>query len=134
MTGLIIRLAPFERMLLNGAIIENGERRTNFAIKSPNAHVLRLRDAILPEQANTPVKRACYLFQLILSGDSTEDEIRQPLLRAIEQLSHVFHDSDSRNLLDQAARSIVTREYYLGLKQIRKLLPREARIFAASLQ
>lgn len=134
MTGLIIRLAPYERMLLNGAVIENGERRTSFAIKSPNAHVLRLRDAILPDQANTPVKRTCYLVQLILSGDGQEDDLRQPLLRALEQLSHVFHDPDSRTLLDLAARSIIAREYYLGLKQIRKLLPREARIFASSLQ
>lgn len=134
MTGLIIRLAPFERMLLNGAVIENGDRRTSFAIKSPNAHVLRLRDAILPDQATTPVKRTCYLAQLILSGDGTEEELRQPLLRAVEQLSHVFHDPDSRNLLDLAAKSIIAREYYVGLKQIRKLLPREARFFAAALQ
>lgn len=134
MSGLVIRLAPFERVLLNGAVIENGDKRTSLSIKTPNANVLRLRDAIHPEQANTPVKRTCYMAQLILSGDSPEGNIRQPLIRAIEQLSQVFTDLDSRKLLDLASQAAVDGDYYKTLKTLRLLLPREARLFAASLQ
>ena len=57
MTGLILKLAPHERVLINGAVIENGERRSRFCIVTPNANILRLRDAIHPEQARTPVSR-----------------------------------------------------------------------------
>jgi flagellar biosynthesis repressor protein FlbT len=134
MSGLVIRLAPFERVLLNGAVIENGDKRTSLSIKTPNANVLRLRDAIHPEQANTPVKRTCYMAQLILSGDSPEGNIRQPLIRAIEQLSQVFTDLDSRKLLGLASQAAVDGDYYKTLKTLRLLLPREARLFAASLQ
>jgi flagellar protein FlbT len=130
MTGLVIRLAPYERVLLNGAVIENGDRRTSLSIKTPNAHVLRLRDAIHPDQANTPVKRTCYYAQLILSGDSPEDAMRQPLMRAIEQLSQVFFDTDSRNLLTEATEAAVSSDYYKCLKALRALLPREARLMA----
>ena len=28
MTGLVLKLAPHERVLINGAVIENGDRRT----------------------------------------------------------------------------------------------------------
>lgn len=131
MTGLVIRLAPRERFLLNGAIIENGDKRTSLSIKTPNANVLRLRDAIHPEDAKTPVKRTCYLAQLILSGDGTAEDLQPPLLRAIEQLSQVFLDMDSHRHLSDATQYAIEKDYYQTLKALRNLLPREARLLAA---
>lgn len=131
MSGLVIRLAPHERVLLNGAVIENGDRRTCLSIKTPNANVLRLRDAIHPEQANTPVRRTCYLAQLVLSGDSSAAEVEKPLLRAVEQISQVFTDPDSRRILAMASDHILAGDHYAALKALRLLLPREARLFAA---
>ena len=130
MSGLVIRLAPHERVLLNGAVIENGDRRASLAIKTPNANVLRLRDAIHPEQANTPVKRTVYLAQLVLSGDSAADDVKIPLMRAIEQISQIFTDRDSRELLRAASDHVLSDDYYLALKTLRLLLPREERLFA----
>ena len=132
MTGLVIRLAPHERVLLNGAVIENGDRRTSLSICTPNANVLRLRDAIHPDEARTPVKRTCYMAQLVLAGDSTPEDIQTPLIRAIEQLSQVFADRDSRSLLSDATRQVLEGEYYQALKSLRLLLPREARLMAAT--
>lgn len=134
MTGLVIRLAPHERVLLNGAVIENGDRRASLSIKTPQANVLRLRDAIHPEQANTPVKRTCYLTQLVLSGDSKAEDVKTPLLRAIEQLSQVFTDMDSRAILSTASESAVDGDYYQTLKSLRLLLPRERRLLEARTQ
>ena len=45
MSGLVLKLAPKERVLINGAVIENGDRRTRVAILTPNANILRLKDA-----------------------------------------------------------------------------------------
>ncbi|WP_296476169.1 flagellar biosynthesis repressor FlbT [Roseinatronobacter sp.] len=130
MTGLVIRLAPHERVLLNGAVVENGDRRASLSIKTPNANVLRLRDAIHPEQANTPVKRTCYLAQLILAGDGCAEDIAPSLIRSIEQLSQVFSDQDSRQLLERASENAINGEFYQSLKFLRLLLPREKRLFA----
>ncbi len=130
MTGLVIRLAPHERVLLNGAVIENGDRRASLSIKTPNANVLRLRDAIHPEQANSPVKRTIYMLQLVLSGDSRVEDVRAPLLRAIDQLGEVFRDADSQHLLRSASTHVLSEEYYLGLKFLRLLLPKEAQLLA----
>lgn len=131
MSGLVIRLAPHERVLLNGAVIENGHRRASLSIRTPNANVLRLRDAIHPEQANTPVRRTCYLAQMVLSGDTSAVEIEKPLLRAIEQISQVFTDHDSRRILDMASDRILEGDHYGALKALRMLLPRESRLFGA---
>lgn len=132
MTGLVLKLAPKERVLINGAVIENGDRRSRLAIMTPNAHILRLRDAIHPEEVNTPVRRVCYVVQLVLSGDAVPAEARPQLLRGIEQLSQVLTDADSRALLSAATTAVLEDQHYQALKVLRGLLPREERLFAAS--
>lgn len=131
MSGLVLKLAPGERVLINGAVIENGDRRSRLSIMTPNANILRLRDAIHPEEANTPVRRVCYIAQLVLSGDARPEEARLQLLRGIEQLSQVFTDHDSRNLLAAATEAVVSEQPYQALKALRGLLPREERLMAA---
>lgn len=131
MSGLVLKLGPHERVLINGAVIENGDRRSRLAIMTPNANILRLRDAIHPEEANTPVRRVCYLAQLVLSGDADPAETQRKLLRGIEQLSQVLTDHDSRTQLAAASRAVLDDQHYQALKALRSLLPREERLFAA---
>jgi len=130
MSGLVLKLGPRERVLINGAVIENGDRRSRLSIVTPNANILRLRDAIHPEEANTPVRRVCYVAQLVLSGDADAEEAKLQLLRGMEQLSQVFTDLDSRKLLSAATDFVLERDYYQALKSLRGLLPREDRLMA----
>ncbi len=132
MTGLVLKLGPHERVLINGAVIENGDKRSRLAIMTPNAHILRLRDAIAPDEVNTPVRRVCYIAQLVLSGDADPKEAQIQLLRGIEQLSQVLTDYDSRALLTQATDFVLENQHYQALKALRGLLPREERLFAAA--
>lgn len=130
MSGLVLKLSPKERVLINGAVIENGDRRSRLAIMTPDAHILRLRDAIHPEDAKTPVRRACYALQLVLSGDSDPQEVHHNLLRQVEELSQVFTDTDSRKVLGEATQGIIDGQHYRALKSLRSLLAREDRLFA----
>jgi flagellar biosynthesis repressor protein FlbT len=131
MSGLVLKLAPKERVLINGAVIENGDKRSRLSIVTPGANILRLRDAIHPGEVNTPVKRVCYICQLVLSGDADPKEARPQLLRGIEQLSQVLTDFDSRQQLTLATEAVLAEQHYQALKALRVLLPREHRLFAA---
>ncbi len=130
MTGLVLKLGPHERVLINGAVVENGDRRSRLAIMTPNANILRLRDAIHPEEVNTPVRRVCYIAQLVLSGDVAAKEAQLQLLRGIEQLSQVLTDPDSRLQLSLASKAVLEEQHYQALKCLRSLLPREERLMA----
>lgn len=130
MGGLVLKLAPKERVLVNGAVIENGDRRCRLSIMTPDANILRLKDAIHPEDATTPVRRVCYATQLILSGDCDPANANLPLLRHIEALSQVFLDPDSRASLSTATDALVNGHHYHCLKALRSLLPREERLIA----
>jgi flagellar protein FlbT len=130
MSGLVLKLAPKERVLVNGAVIENGDRRSRLSIVTPDANILRLRDAIHPEEANTPVRRVCYAAQLVLTGDTAPEDSRMQMLRNLEELSQVFVDSDSRASLAEATDALLSNNHYRCLKALRSLLPREDRLLA----
>ncbi|MCE8006478.1 flagellar biosynthesis repressor FlbT [Aestuariivita sp.] len=131
MAGLVLKLGPKERVLINGAVIENGDRRSRLSIVTPDANILRLRDAIHPDEATTPVKRVCYAAQLVLTGDAAAEDTRMTLLRRIEELSQVFTDPDSRASIAEATQAVVNNRHYQCLKALRSLLPREERLMAA---
>ena len=130
MTGLVLKLNPRERVLVNGAVIENGDRRSKLSIVTPNANILRLRDAIKPGEANTPVRRVCYIAQLVLSGDVAAEEATPQLLQGIEHLSHALRDADSHAYLSAATAALGRGDFYPALKALRSLLPREERLLA----
>jgi len=132
MGGLVLKLSPKERILINGAVLENGDRRSRLSVVSPAANILRLRDAIHPEDAKTPVRRACYATQLVLTGDSDPEEVKHELLRRVEELSQVFTDADSRKHLDNASQALLKDQYYLMLKSLKALIPREDRLLAVA--
>lgn len=133
MTGLVLKLGPHERVLINGAVIENGDRRSRLSVMTPGANILRLRDAIRPGDATTPVRRVCYIAQLVLSGDADAGEARFQLLRGIEQLGQVFTDAESRRLLSAATEAVSSGQAYPAMKALRALLPLEERLLAGGI-
>jgi flagellar protein FlbT len=130
MSGLVLKLSPKERVLINGAVIENGDRRSRLSIMTPDANILRLRDAVHPKDATTPVRRLCFAIQLVLSGDKAPDKAHPDLLRQIEELSQVFQDVDSRRILAESSSAIIHEQHYRALKALRTMIPREDRLLA----
>ncbi|MEO1001223.1 MAG: flagellar biosynthesis repressor FlbT, partial [Pseudomonadota bacterium] len=130
--GLILKLTPRERFVVNGVVLENGDHRTRVRIVTPNANVLRLRDALHPDEVTTPVTRVCYIAQLILAGEAEEGEGIRQLMTGIEQLSQVFTDADSRARLDAATTHVAERNFYPALKALRALMARERRMIEAA--
>ena len=130
MSGLVLKLAPNERVLVNGAVIENGGRRSRLNILTPNANILRLRDAIHPHEANTPVRRVCYVLQLILSGDEEPERAKIQAQNGIKQLQQAFTDVNSARLLSLAQENLELDRIYPALKTLRDLLPHEDLLIA----
>ncbi|MCK0151416.1 flagellar biosynthesis repressor FlbT [Marivita sp. S6314] len=122
MSGLVLKLAPRERVLINGAVIENGERRSKITIVNQHAKILRLKDAIHPSDVNTPVKQACYLAQLLLSGEVDSPAVTSRLREQINVLRRVFERTSYVQAVDKAGSSIDDGNIYLGLKALRGLL------------
>ena len=83
--GLVIRLRPHEKFLINGAVVENGEKRAKLRIKSPDANILRLRDALHPNDVTTPVRRLYYTAQLAVTGDLEPPQALTELVAGLDE-------------------------------------------------
>lgn len=130
MTGLVLKLSPKERLLVNGAVLENGERRSRITVVTPNARILRLKDAIHPDEANTPVKRACFLAQLLLSGDLDSQSAAPQLDLQLAKLAEVFRGEACSMHLASAHGHFESQNFYQCLKSLRQLLPIEDRLLS----
>ena len=94
MSGLILKLAAGEKVVINGALLENGDKPSSLRIADANARVLRCRDALKPEEVDTPVKQVYYAIQLLITGDLEDDRVLPALFREIEHLEEVFRAID----------------------------------------
>lgn len=130
MPGLILKLRPHERFLVNGAAMENGSRRCHLNILTPDSNVLRLRDAIDPAEANTPVRRICYIAQMVVAGEADPVDARCQLEIGLTQLAEVFNDKNSLQHLERAREAVADESFYQALRSLRALMPAEDHLMA----
>lgn len=126
--GLSIRLKPHEKFLINGAVIENGDRRTKFYVRSPDVNILRLRDALHPSEATTPVKMLYYKAQLVVIGDITPSEGTHQLIPGLRALDGVFPPAEYGVTIDAAVAAVSNGEFYKAMKQLKSLFPVEEQL------
>jgi flagellar protein FlbT len=118
MPGLILRLAPHEEVLVNGAVLKNGVRRTQISVVSREATVLRLRRAIAPDEAATPCLRAYYVAQLALSGALDHDAAAEILDAALSELRSSAATPEEDALFVRAQTELAARRFYGVLRAL----------------
>lgn len=134
MPGLILKLRAHEQILVNGVVMQNGDRNARLIIKTPDAKILRLRDAIHPDEATTPVRRVCYIAQLAVAGESDLPDATAQLQTGIGQLRDALSGLEGTSYLEEALDAVNDQNFYGALKYLRKLIPIEDRLLGAELQ
>lgn len=113
MGGLILKLRPHEQLLINGAVVENGDRKTRLRVHTEGAHILRLRNAMRPEEATTPLKQAYFIAQLAVTGDITRWDAEE---RMTETLSSP--DIADKTLVSGLLRHVREGAFYQAMRLI----------------
>jgi len=126
MPGLILKLRAHEQILVNGVVMQNGDRNARLIIKTPDANILRLRDAIHPDDADTPVKRVCYIAQLAVAGEVDPQAAAVQLGVGIGQLQDALANFEGCEHLDAAIEQLRRRNFYGVLRALRQILPVES--------
>jgi len=122
--ALKVELKPFERIIIGQSLITNSDTRTKLLI-SGEAPILREKDILTAETANTPVKRLYLCVQMMyLENDIPKYQdlyvgFVKDLLEAVP--SH-------RNSIETASKLILSGSLYNSLKEIQKLIKREAEL------
>lgn len=122
--ALKIELKPFERIIIGQSLITNSDVRARFVIDG-NAPILREKDILTAETADTPMKRIYLCIQMMY----LEDDIPKYQAIYFEFIRDMIKAVPSfKKQIEVASNHILSGELYKALKDIRKLIAREAEI------
>jgi flagellar biosynthesis repressor protein FlbT len=120
-----LSLKPNERIVLNGAVIQNGDRRTTMLLQN-KASVLREKDIMQLEDANTPAKRIYFpVMMMYLQGEDTAEVYNEFALRMTEFMSAVRNGSILEECV-AVSRDVMSGDYYKALSRCRKIMDYES--------
>jgi flagellar protein FlbT len=121
MSGLILKLRPHEELMVNGVVIQNGDRKTRLKVKTEGAAILRLRDAMRPEEATTSAKRAYYVAQLAVSGEISPEDAVPILNAAIARLREDYAGRPEIAVIAGAAEELASGRFYGVMRRLGEL-------------
>ncbi len=124
--SLKVELKPGERIVVGTAVIRNGETRTRFTIEG-EAPILRERDILTPETADTPARKIYLAVQLMyLEGSlSPQHGVYFALVRDFLQAA-----PSALPLISDVNNCILSGELYKALKATRRLIAYEQELMA----
>jgi flagellar protein FlbT len=123
-----VELKPFERIIIGESVIINSGTRTTFLIDG-EAPILREKDTVTAETADTPVKRLYLCVQtMYLKNDIPR--YRAAYLGFLKDLREAI--PGSRDAIDAINNHISGGALYKALKEIRKLTKAEEQQLAAA--
>ena len=119
--ALKIELKPLERIIIGESLITNSDQRTRFLIEG-NAPILREKDILTAETANTPIKRIYLCIQMMY----LENDIPKYQDLYFDFVRDVLATSPScKKQIESASNHILSGAFYKALKDIKKLMPHE---------
>ena len=115
-----LSLKPAEAVVVNGAVIRNGERRSTLLLET-KARILRERDVMSPHQVNSSFEAAYFsVMQMYLTGEK-EGPFYDACISALGDLIEEIDDPEYRNEVLSIARSVAAGELYRAIGSCRKL-------------
>jgi flagellar protein FlbT len=122
-----LKLGANERLVVNGAVLVNGAYRTTLLVKN-FAHIMREKDVLQEEDANTPTKRLYFLVQAMLMQPPPPDLLMETYRSVQEQLQDVYIKQDNISILQDVDLLVNEGDYYKALAKLHPLIAYEAKL------
>jgi flagellar protein FlbT len=115
-----LSLKPGEKFVLNGAVLTNGDRRVSLVIEN-KASILRDRDILQADEANTPAKRIYFpIMMLYHDPDQSEGHYEEFVARMTEFMNAIT-DREALAICVGISRDVLQGHYYKALIKCRQL-------------
>ena len=116
-----LSLKPKEAVVVNGAVLRNGDRRGTILLQN-RARVLRQKDVLQPEATESPAEHLYFaVMQMYLTGQ-TEGQLYDQTVTAIAAAMEDAEDDAQRDMLIQISTASAAAQTYQALSLCRKLL------------
>ncbi|ACB79367.1 flagellar FlbT family protein [Methylorubrum populi BJ001] len=122
--ALRIELKPQERLIINGALIRNGDRRSTFVIEN-QCKFLRESEILTESEADTAAKRLCVTLQFIYLADNPPEA--EDLF--VRQATEIMKASPSMGPYILAIQDeLSAHQYHRAIKRGRELIAYERQL------
>ena len=119
-----LSLKPGEKFVLNGAVVQNGDRRAVLVLQN-KASVLREKDIMQQEDVQTPARRIYFpVMMMYLDEGNAEKYYGDFVTRLTEFMGVISNPSILADCVD-VSKHCMEREYYKALMLCRKLIDYE---------
>lgn len=119
-----LSLKPGEKFVLNGAVVQNGDRRGVLVLQN-KASVLREKDILQQEDANTPARRVYFPVMMMYLDEPGADRYYDEFVRRLSEFMGAIRNPDILADCVTISKLCMTREYYKALMVCRKLIEYE---------
>lgn len=119
--ALVIDLKPGEKILIGDAVITNDSQRTRLHI-SGDTPILREKDVMKEEEANTPCKQAYFLIQCMYMARNPK-EYHDKYFSTIKEIQHAAPRLSFFFL--SINEKIIEGHYYKAMKEAKELIKLE---------
>ena len=119
--ALKLSLKPGERAAINGAVIINGDRRASIVIEN-DARVLREKDILQPDEADTPAKRIYLPIMLMYLDPAANADLRAEYERRLLEFTGAVLNPDILSICAALAAHVANGEFYKAMSSCRSLI------------
>jgi flagellar biosynthesis repressor protein FlbT len=116
-----LSLKSGERFVVNGAVLQNGDRRAVLLLQN-KASILREKDIIQPEEANTPVRRIYFPIMMMYLEPAEAEKYYDEFVMRLNELMGAVRSTDILKECVSLSREVMSAEYYKALTRCRKLI------------
>jgi flagellar protein FlbT len=119
-----LSLKPGEKFVLNGAVVQNGDRRSALLLQN-KASVLREKDIMQADEANTPSRRIYFPVMMMYLDLADWERYQEEFVKRLSEFMAAVHNPDILIDCVNISRYVMTKEYYKALMLCRKLIEYE---------
>ena len=119
-----LSLKPGEKFVLNGAVVQNGDRRSALLLQN-KASVLREKDIMQAEEANTPSRRIYFPVMMMYLDQNGWERYQDEFVQRLSEFMGAVRNADVLADCVNISRFVMTRDYYKALMLCRKLIEYE---------
>lgn len=119
-----LSLKPGEKFVLNGAVVQNGDRRGVLILQN-KASVLREKDIMQVEDVTTPARRIYFPVMMMYLDEGTAHRVYDEFALRVSEFMTATRNPEALADCVAASRHVMAREYYKALMVARKLVDYE---------
>lgn len=125
-----LSLKPGEKLVINGAVVENGDRRATLVLQN-KASVLREKDIMQQGEANTPARRIYFPVMMMYLDQGVSGESYNEFVLRMTEFMGAIENPEILAECVALSRDVMGGEYYKALMRCRKLITYEDKLLNA---